>query len=375
MNGRFQKVLTMALAVLLLGGCGRTAPETQPETLPPQSASTETAATTAPTQAQTAETEPEETEPQEAEPQEERFVLTFAGDCTLGSTVSLVYADCGFSRTVGEDYGYPFRNVVSYFENDDLTLVNLEGVLGDKGGAASKTFTFRGPREYVKILTGSSVEAVTLANNHSADYGLAGYNETKAILDEAGVFYVEKDLTRLITTDSGLTVGLCAATFTWKKDVLAQQIRELREAGAEIVIFAVHWGAEGSYRPIAHQEDQAHAAIDAGADIVFGTHPHVLQPVERYGDGIIFYSLANFCFGGHAYPQDYDTAVVQQEVIRWPDGSVELGELTIIPASVSSITQYNNYQPTPYEPGSKEFERAMSKLDGTYTGPNLRVSY
>ena len=113
------------------------------------------------------------------------------------------------------------------------------------------------------------------------------------------------------------------------------------------------------------------AAIDAGANIVWGHHPHVLQPIEEYNGGIIYYSLGNFAFGGNSVPKDHDTAVLQQEIIREPDGSIHLGKLTIIPCSVSSIKERNNFQPTPYEEGSEEYKRVLSKLDGTYGGPNL----
>ena len=121
--------------------------------------------------------------------------------------------------------------------------------------------------------------------------------------------------------------------------------------------------------------DQAHDAIDSGVDIVYGHHPHVLQRIEEYNDGIIYYSLGNFCFGGNQQPPDLDTAILQQQVIRHPDGAVELGELTIIPASISSIPVKNNYQPTPYEEGSEEYQRVLDKLSGGYEGVQLNVSY
>ena len=87
---------------------------------------------------------------------------------------------------------------------------------------------------------------------------------------------------------------------------------------------APHWGVEGSYRPTQEQMDLAHAAIDAGADIVWGSHPHVLQPIEEYKDGLILYSMGNFCFGGNGAPEDLDTVLIQQEVVKTPDGRVSL---------------------------------------------------
>ena len=345
--------------VLCLTGCGKSLPE---ETLP---------STEAPLPVMAAEAA---TTPTETEPQEERFLLTFAGDCTLGANPKNTCADVGFPRVVGEDYAYPFQNVVSYFEADDATFVNLEGTLTDVGNPADKTYTFRGSPAYSRILTDNSVEVVTLANNHSFDYGQAGYNSTRTVLEEAGVPYGERDTGVLIELDCGLNVGLYGMVY-YKLDVedMKTEIASLREQGAELVIVAPHWGVEGSYLPTQLQIDVGHAAIDAGADIVWGSHPHVLQPVEEYGDGIIYYSMGNFCFGGNSKPEDFDTVLLQQEVIRSPEGEISLGILKIIPCSISSEKNVNNYQPTPMAADSEEYIRVLSKLDGSFEGPNLKI--
>ena len=355
------------LLAALLTGCAHDAPE---PTAAPTTAQTQ-AATLPPTQAETL---PPETLPAETQPTEERFLLTFAGDCTLGSNPTNYYADYGFIKTVGDDYAYPFANVIDYFTGDEFTMVNLEGPLCDTGYPVQKKHVFHGPTAYVKCLTENSVEAVTIANNHSMDYGASGYAATVDTLEAAGVPYVERDSTAVITTRSGLTIGLYAAVY-YKLDVedMTAQIGAMRQQGVDLIIFAPHWGTEGTYHPTKEQEQVGHAAIDAGADIVFGSHPHVLQPIEEYGGGIIFYSLGNFSFGGNGAPEDYDTALVQQEVIRDADGTVHLGQLTVVPASVSSITGRNNFQPTPYEPGTEEYDRVLSKLDGSFSGANLKI--
>lgn len=314
--------------------------------------------------------------PTEPEPQEQLFTLTFAGDCTFGSTADSWTRVSGFVQTIGEDYDYPFANVREIFENDEFTMINLEGPLTDAtSGAAQKTFAFRGPTAYSQIMTGSSVEAVTLANNHSADYGAAGYESTKTVLEEAGIGYVEQDKTSLYTTENGLVIGLYADAFSFNYEEIKSNVQSLKEAGAEIVICAFHWGTEGSYRCNTTQQGFAHTAIDAGADIVYGHHPHVLQKIEEYGDGIIYYSLGNFAFGGSVFPQDYDSAIIQQEVIRDVDGTVRLGEMRIIPVSISSMSYQNNFQPTPLAEEDPAYARILSKLDGTFTGYNLVVDY
>ena len=336
---------------------------------------TEPAQTQEPTVPPTQEpTEPPTEAP--TEPKEKRYTLTFAGDCTLGS-ISKNWANPNhFIMTIGEDYDYPFANVRSYFENDDFTIINLEGPLYDeKSGAQSKTFAFRGPTAYTQIMTGSSVEAVTLANNHSEDYGKAGYESTAKALTDAGITYVEKNKTAMYTTESGLKIGLYAGAFDFSTSGIKDGIAKLRKDGAEIVICAFHWGEEGVYRADANQQKIAKAAIDAGADVVYGHHPHVLQKIEEYNGGYIFYSMGNFSFGGAALPGDYDTALLQLEVIRDETGKVSLGELTIIPCSISSTTAQNNFQPTPLDKSDDRYDRVLSKLDGSFKGANLNVDY
>lgn len=310
------------------------------------------------------------------EPQAETFVVTFAGDCTFATDEPLRGQAFTFEDVVGDDYQYPFANVIQYFANDDFTIVNLEGVMMDEGFSDKDGFRFRGPTAYVNILTENSVEAVTIANNHTMDYGRPGYESTKATLDAAGMTYVEGDDYAMYRTDRGFTVGLYGANLLLGMWDLAQSvdlekmemdIRYMRSQGADVIIMPVHWGVESSYTPLALQTERAHQFIDLGVDIIFGTHPHVLQKIEEYNGGIIYYSLGNFSFGGHRSPRDQDTAVLQQEVIREPDGSTHLGELTIIPCKISSSeTDISNFQPTPYKEGTEEYERVLSKLSGTY---------
>ena len=354
------KKTLLIILLLLLTGCAAAAGE--PESAETTAAVTETAVME--TEATAAETEPKE----------ERFLLTFVGDCTFGSNPTNAFAGYGFPKTVGEDYGYPFRNVIGYFETDEFTMVNLEGPLCDSGNPVQKKHTFRGSTAYVNILTENSVEAVTIANNHTLDYGATGYDSTVATLTAAGIPFAERDSSVVVTTENGLTVGIYGAVY-YLLDVedMVAEIQEMKARGCDLIIFAPHWGTEGTYRPTAQQVEVGHAAIDAGADIVYGSHPHVLQPIEEYNGGIIYYSLGNFSFGGNGYPQDYDTALLQQEVIRTESG-VRLGQLTIVPCNVSSVEGRNNYQPTPYRPGSEEYERVLSKLDGSFAGPNLKIN-
>lgn len=347
-----------------------TAPATQPATTVP---------TEVPTEPEATETEPvTETEPA-TEPSEasgpETFTLTFLGDCTLGSAPSQMNVMYSILWYIGEDYSYPFKNVIDYMENDDLTVINLESTFYEGGPSSGARFTFRAPTRYINVISQNSIEAVSFANNHTMDYLQAGYDSTIEALKGANIPYVEKDGSLLVTTESGLTVGFYALAFSQDKKDMEAEIRELRKQGAEVVIVSAHWGEEGSYRAASTQTEMAYAAIDAGADIVYGHHPHTLQRIEEYNGGIIYYSLGNFVFGGNHWPQDLDSAILQQEIIRDESGAVSLGELTIIPVSCSSLPVQNNFQPTPYPEGSEKYDRVLSKLDGSYKGGNLIVDY
>ncbi len=361
--------IMLALLILLTGCAGAAEPT---EAVKPTSPETQTAPepTMESTEAPSSEPAPE---PTETEPPEQRYTLTFAGDCTLGCQPGVVSADMGFVKTIGEDYGWCFRNVQQWFSEDDFTFVNLEGVLSDRGVAVPKTHNLRGPAAYTAILTQGSVEAVSLANNHIGDYGEQGIADTKAALEAAGVPYVEARQTLLYTTPTGLNIGIYAEAYgNLNLEGLKAAVSQLREAGAEVIVCAVHWGVEYDYYPQPHHMDYAHQAVDAGVDIVIGHHPHVLQYSEIYNGKPIFYSLGNFAFGGNTQPRDLDSAMVQVEVIRSPEGEVSLGEIRVIPVRISSTWPVNNYQPTPYEEGSEEYQRVLDKLAGLWKGKNGR---
>ncbi len=312
------------------------------------------------------ETTPVQTVPAETEPAEERFTLTFVGDCTLGSIPSSYNAGYGFVKTVGTNYGYPFQNVLDYFSSDEATFLNLEGALTDSGYPAQKHRTYRGPSAYAGILTENSVEFASLANDHTLDYGQTGYDSTVQALKNAGIPYVERDSSTIFTTANGLTIGVYGAVY-YKLDAedMVQELGALDQQ-CDLVIYAPHWGTEKRYQPTEEQVAAAHGAIDAGADIVWGCHPLVLQKTESYGDGLILYSMGVFSFGGNGDPDDYDTAIIQVEVVRNPDGSVSLGQVESIPCNISSISGRNNFQPTPYASGTGEYNRVLEKLAGTY---------
>lgn len=287
------------------------------------------------------------------------FTISAVGDCTFGTDENFAYEGSMPAKydEVG-DFNYFFENVKSVFEADDLTIVNFEGTLTDSTNREDKQFAFKADKSYEEILTDGFVEAANLANNHSKDYGEQSYNDTMDALDEAGITNFGYDRVA-IKKVKGIKVGLVGtyvlADGLGVKDSMEKNIQDLKDEGAQVIIASFHWGEEKAEYPNEVQVELAHAAIDAGADLVLGHHPHVLQGIEQYKGKNIVYSLGNFCFGGNMYPSDMDTMIFQQ-TFTLKGGKLQEDNVTnIIPCSISSVEDYNNYQPTPAA-GEKETE-------------------
>lgn len=287
------------------------------------------------------------------------FTISAVGDCTFGTDENFAYEGSMPAKydEVG-DFNYFFENVKSVFEEDDLTIVNFEGTLTDSTIREDKQFAFKADKSYAEILTDGFVEAANLANNHSKDYGEQSYNDTMDALDEAGITNFGYDRVA-IKKVKGIKVGLVGtyvlADGLGVKDSMEKNIQDLKDEGAQVIIASFHWGEEKAEYPNDVQVELAHAAIDAGADLVLGHHPHVLQGIEQYKGKNIVYSLGNFCFGGNMYPSDIDTMIFQQ-TFTLKGGKLQEDNVTnIIPCSISSVEDYNNYQPTPAA-GEKETE-------------------
>ena len=287
------------------------------------------------------------------------FTISAVGDCTFGTDENFAYEGSMPAKydEVG-DFNYFFENVKSVFEEDDLTIVNFEGTLTDSTTREDKQFAFKADKSYAEILTDGFVEAANLANNHSKDYGEQSYNDTMDTLDEAGITNFGYDRVA-IKKVKGIKVGLVGtyvlADGLGVKDSMEKNIQDLKDEGAQVIIASFHWGEEKAEYPNDVQVELAHAAIDAGADLVLGHHPHVLQGIEQYKGKNIVYSLGNFCFGGNMYPSDMDTMIFQQTFTLIGGKLQEDNVTNIIPCSISSVEDYNNYQPTPAA-GEKETE-------------------
>ena len=300
--------------------------------------------------------------------------ISAVGDCTLGTDKDFVVSknfDTMYTNVGGPSYF--FRNVKDIFEQDDLTIVNVEGPLTTSEDEQEKEFAFRGKPEYADILKEGSVEAANIANNHSYDYGKQGFDDTIINLNNAGVTPFGYDTT-VVKDINGAKVGL-VGIYVLRDGMervpqLKEKIAEVKAQGAALTIVSFHWGIEKANYPNKVQRDLAHMAVDEGADLVLGHHPHVLQGIEKYKGKNIVYSLGNFCFGGNSNPYDYDTMIFQQTFTIRGGSVVADDDVNIIPCLISSESGYNNYQPTPVE--GEEKIRIENKIREFSEGIGMR---
>lgn len=283
-----------------------------------------------------------------ATPTVQTVTLTAVGDCTLATDVN-ASSDGSFAEYAAAqngDYSYFFRNVAPIFAEDDLTLINFEGTLSNQGSRQDKQFAFRGKPEYIQILTSSSVEAANLANNHSSDYGDVSLTDTIKYLNEAGISNFIGTNTA-IRDINGISVGLVGinALNETEAEKLEKAIGNVKSLGAQLIIVSIHWGEEKATAPNDTQKELAHKAVDLGANLVIGTHPHVLQGIEKYNGSYIAYSLGNFCFGGNNNPADKDTVIYRQTFTFVDNVLQDVDNMTLIPATISGHDGYNDYQP------------------------------
>lgn len=294
------------------------------------------------------------------------LTLSVVGDCTLGTDETFDY-DTSLNAYY-ENYGadYFLQNVKDIFSTDDLTIANFEGTLTDFDEREDKTFAFKAPASYASILTGGSVEAVNTANNHSHDYGEQSFDDTLAALDDAGIVHFGYDETAVMDV-KGIKVGLVGIYELYdhleREQQLKDNIAKVKADGAQLIVVIFHWGNETETVPDSNQTTLGRIAIDEGADLVCGHHPHVLQGIETYKGRNIVYSLGNFCFGGNSSPSDMDTMIYQQTFTIDADGVKKDNVTNIIPCSISSAAYdgYNNYQPTPAE--GDEATRILGKIN------------
>ncbi len=286
--------------------------------------------------------------------------MTCAGDALLGCNEKVRPQDYAFDRYI-EQYGYeyPFAGLMDLFANDDITLVNLEVVLSDNPDekASKSRYNFRGPTDYAKILSASSVEVVNLANNHTMDHGQTAFDDTIQALEAEGIRYCGSTAggSYIYIYEKGdIKIGFIGVLPGYwvksqaNKDDLISKFDALKAAGCQVIVASLHCGKEYLAKHDDIHDKYERICIKYGANIIIGTHPHVPQGIS-IKDGVThIYSLGNSSFGGNT-GVDERLSCIQSYVATFDfyfEDSVYTGhQMTIWPIHISGTSPENNYQP------------------------------
>ena len=261
-----------------------------------------------------------------------------------------------------EGVDFPFDSTRALLKKADLAIANLEAPLADVGKRyEDKTFTFKVPTNFIEGIKRSGLDVVNLANNHILDFGEDALASTISILDSNGIAFcgagADKSIAcaPTIVDHFGVKVAFLGFSMTFPKDfwakrnscgtcypdeALLNRMITLAEEQADLTVVSFHWGAEKRATPKDYQIFFAHKAIDFGADLVLGHHPHVLQGLEVYKKKLIAYSLGNYVFGSFSNHAK-DSMVL----------SVQFTSEGLLAASVHPISVHNatvNFQPRLY---------------------------
>ncbi len=297
-------------------------------------------------------------------PGDVQIVMTFGGDCVLGSEEKNRALPGSFHTAVETNgYSWPFSGLSDVFSGDDLSMVNLENVLKDDGdGRMDRQHNFRGPSGFAEILKAGGIELVNLANNHFPDYGQDGKKSTRSALRDTGIAFAGYG-SLFVYEKSGIRVGFAGIRETiWHQgpERVTEEIAQLKKAGCDFIVYTCHFGNEYEPRHNALQEEIARAAVDAGADLVIGHHPHIVQGIEEYQGGLIFYSLGNLVFGGNLDLRVFDGLLVQV-TLDFAQGVLALTRVRLLPVLTSGSRPANDFRPVPAEGADKA--RIMEAID------------
>lgn len=306
-------------------------------------------------------------------------LISLLGDCSIGDALSSVKMGNSYHSVVKEKgYAWPFSEVLDILSADDLTVANLEVVLTERTNHKDIKYPLRALPEHVQILKEGSVEAVNTVNNHCYDYWRAGYADSLAVLDEAGVdhfgslyYYKEDGFDDILVRDiNGIRFGFFGISYPQDNDLkhIDEVLKDLREnQKCDIIIASMHWGREGytdASKLTSAQLNLSRRLIENGADVVYGHHPHVLQPMVFYQDKPVLFSTGNFTFGTINTSLDAHTGIFRLTFEKTAGGTV-LRRLEVIPCLTG---KKGDYRPVVLE-DQTEREKTFRLLS-----PNRRIS-
>lgn len=273
--------------------------------------------------------------------------ISIAGDCML-ATYKGQRSNGSFSDYAAtKEPEYFLEKVQDIFAHDDFTIVNLETVLTDNNLYEVKkdhnpAYWYKGPTSNKNILTAGSVEAVSLANNHTGDYGNQGRKDTIEAMESINMPYGTNDKTIYLEKNGFKIAVICHGLWSeWQASQIIPRIEEASKNSDYQIVF-YHGGKERIHAPEQWKVRATHKLVDAGADLVIGNHPHVLQPTEVYNGVNIIYSLGNFCYGGSSKPEN--RTVIYKMILTIDNNEVQSEEVQLIPCYVYTGSK-NNWQP------------------------------
>lgn len=262
------------------------------------------------------------------------YTLMFVGDIILDRGVEHMV------QTQGENsWMFPLAPVAEYLKEADFLFGNLESVISDKGRNVGSIYSFRAHPNSIEALTSVGFTAVSVANNHSFDYTIEAFADSLKRLESTSILYAGGGFTNreardpsLFSLPNGTTIGVVAYTtvgspsweatedragIAWIDETRLDQLREdiaSAKKVADVVVVSFHFGEEYQSEPNSFQRTVGETAIEAGADIVVGHHPHVLQPLEQYKNRWIAWSLGNFLFDQYFSQETMQGAILRVEV-------------------------------------------------------------
>lgn len=274
--------------------------------------------------------------------------LSFAGDTMLATYPNTVSATNFNGYLANQKPEYFLGGVQEIFQKDDFTIVNLENVLSDRNLTPTKknyspAYWYKGAAKNANILSAGGVEVVSLSNNHTDDYGAAGLADTKAAVEAAGLQWGNRDKTVYLEKEGYKIAVICSGM--WNKTTHLNLIRQRLAEAAQYSDFQIvffHGGTERVHQPDGWKVEACRALVDAGADLVVGSHPHCLQPREVYKGVDIVYSMGNFCYGGSSKPEN--ATVIYRLELEVEDGKVTSKTSEIVPCYVYTGSR-NNFRP------------------------------
>ncbi|MEH6841360.1 CapA family protein [Priestia megaterium] len=282
---------------------------------------------------------------------------TMVGDIMLGRNVEKV------TNRQGQDY--LFRNVESYFKNADYSTANFDHPVtaNDEYPAQDKPILLRTDEQSVKTLKNLNFSVLNVANSHSMDYLEQGLNDTVKAFNQSKMDFVgmggnlEEASNINYQTVNGIKIATLGFTDTYtaysaandndpgilpaKPEIFIPLIQEAKEK-ANLVVVHAHWGEEYDTTPSPRQKGLAKAMADAGADIILGHHPHVLQPIDTYKNTVIFYSLGNFVFD-QGWSASRESALVQYKLKKDGTARFEVTPLLIKEATPTLLSKWDEY--------------------------------